>query len=85
MLGGIGRIATALAIASIAMAAPALAKDFKIGVVVKIGGIAWFNAMEKGIQSQGAALGDNAFMIGPTSAPPAGQGCGALTLRRQAG
>jgi simple sugar transport system substrate-binding protein len=71
MLSGIGRIATGLAIASIAMAAPALAKDVKIGVVVKIGGIAWFNAMEKGIQSQGAALGDNAFMVGPTSADPA--------------
>ena len=37
-----------LAIAAVA-AAPALAEDFKIGVVVKIGGIPWFNAMEAGI------------------------------------
>ena len=71
MLSRIGKIASALAIASIALAAPALAKDVKIGVVVKIGGIAWFNAMEKGIQSRGAELGDNAFMVGPTSADPA--------------
>jgi len=47
------------------------AKDFKIGVVVKIGGIAWFNAMEKGIQARGTELGDTAFMVGPTSADPA--------------
>ena len=49
----------------------ASAKDVKIGVVVKIGGIPWFNAMEKGIQEQGAAMGDQASMIGPTSADPA--------------
>ena len=53
------------------MSGAAIAKDAKIGVVVKIGGIAWFNAMEKGIQSRGAELGDNAFMVGPTSADPA--------------
>ena len=28
----------------------ALAKDVKVGVVVKIGGIPWFNAMETGIK-----------------------------------
>ena len=71
MLTGLGKIASALAIASIALATPTLAKDAKIGVVVKIGGIAWFNAMEKGIQSRGTELGDNAFMVGPTSADPA--------------
>jgi simple sugar transport system substrate-binding protein len=42
-----------------------------VGVVVKIGGIPWFNAMEAGIKEQGAALGLDAFMIGPTSADPA--------------
>ncbi|MEO8532071.1 MAG: substrate-binding domain-containing protein, partial [Deltaproteobacteria bacterium] len=47
------------------------AKDVKIGVVVKIGGIPWFNAMEEGIKSEGAAMGDEAFMVGPTSADPA--------------
>jgi simple sugar transport system substrate-binding protein len=42
-----------------------------MGVVVKIGGIPWFNAMEQGIQQQAAELGMQAEMIGPTSADPA--------------
>lgn len=42
-----------------------------MGVVVKIGGIPWFNAMEAGIKEEGEALGVDAFMIGPTSADPA--------------
>jgi simple sugar transport system substrate-binding protein len=42
-----------------------------MGVVVKIGGIPWFNAMEAGIKEQGEALGMDAYMIGPTSADPA--------------
>jgi len=42
-----------------------------MGVVVKIGGIPWFNAMEVGIEEQGEALGIDASMIGPTSADPA--------------
>ena len=50
----------------------ALAQDTPtMGVVVKIGGIPWFNAMEAGIKEQGAALGMDASMIGPTSADPA--------------
>ncbi len=43
----------------------------KMGVVVKIGGIPWFNAMEVGIKQRGEELGIDAFMIGPTSADPA--------------
>jgi len=43
----------------------------KMGVVVKIGGIPWFNAMEEGIKARGAELGMDAFMVGPTSADPA--------------
>lgn len=42
-----------------------------MGVVVKIGGIPWFNAMEMGIKEKGAELGVDASMIGPTSADPA--------------
>ena len=42
-----------------------------IGVVVKIGGIPWFNAMEAGIKKKSAELGVRAFMVGPTSADPA--------------
>ena len=50
----------------------ALAADAaKVGVVVKIGGIPWFNAMEAGIKEQSAKLGLDGFMIGPTSADPA--------------
>jgi simple sugar transport system substrate-binding protein len=51
----------------LATAAPAT----EIGVVVKIGGIPWFNAMENGIKKKGAELGVTAEMIGPTSADPA--------------
>ena len=42
-----------------------------MGVVVKIGGIPWFNAMEAGIKEEGAKDGVDAMMIGPTSADPA--------------
>nr|WP_245195740.1 substrate-binding domain-containing protein [Aureimonas populi] len=42
-----------------------------IGVVAKIGGIPWFNAMEAGIREKAAELGVNGFMVGPTSADPA--------------
>jgi simple sugar transport system substrate-binding protein len=42
-----------------------------IGVVVKIGGIPWFNAMDAGIKKKGQELGVKAFMVGPTSADPA--------------
>jgi simple sugar transport system substrate-binding protein len=42
-----------------------------MGVVVKIGGIPWFNAMEQGILEQAEAVGMQAEMIGPTSADPA--------------
>src|ERR1700727_3058109 len=41
-----------------------------MGVVVKIGGIPWFNAMEMGIKEQGAKDGVDAFMVAPTSADP---------------
>ncbi|MBO0903768.1 autoinducer 2 ABC transporter substrate-binding protein [Jiella sp. MQZ13P-4] len=57
-----------------AVAGPAFAQDGKkptIGVVVKIGGIPWFNAMEVGIKKKSEELGVNGFMIGPTSADPA--------------
>jgi simple sugar transport system substrate-binding protein len=62
----------AAAAASLAGSSLALAADKpSMGVVVKIGGIPWFNAMEAGIKEQGEALGMDAFMIGPTSADPA--------------
>jgi len=49
----------------------ASAENPTMGVVVKIGGIPWFNAMEEGIKAQAAEIGVDAEMIGPTSADPA--------------
>lgn len=55
-----------------AMVGNALAQDKpSMGVVVKIGGIPWFNAMETGIAEKGEELGIDAFMVGPVSADPA--------------
>ncbi|WP_094463081.1 substrate-binding domain-containing protein [Pannonibacter phragmitetus] len=68
-----GLIVAALAASlSLAGAVAAYAADApKVGVVVKIGGIPWFNAMDAGIKEQGQKLGLDAFMVGPTSADPA--------------
>jgi simple sugar transport system substrate-binding protein len=43
----------------------------RMGIVVKIGGIPWFNAMEQGIKQRAQELGVDAWMVGPTSADPA--------------
>lgn len=66
------RLKTAAVIAALAVsvASPAMAQ-MQIGVVVKIGGIPWFNAMETGIQEMGKELGVDAFMVGPTDSDPA--------------
>src|SRR6476646_2853740 len=56
---------------SIAAMDAALAKDVNVWVVVKICGIPWFNAMETGITEKSKELGDNGYMVGPTSADPA--------------
>ncbi|MCR9111270.1 MAG: substrate-binding domain-containing protein [Rhodobacteraceae bacterium] len=48
----------------------AVAAETSIGVVVKIGGIPWFNAMEDGIERRAKELGVEAEMIGPVSADP---------------
>lgn len=60
-----------LAGALFASAGAALAED--VSVVVKIGGIPWFNAMETGIKKAGGELGISAGMIGPTEADAAQQ------------
>jgi hypothetical protein len=44
-----------------------------VPVVVKIAGIPWFTAMEKGIKETGKDTGLNAYMVGPNSADPAQQ------------
>lgn len=61
-----GTVAFAIATAAIAQNDP-----MRMGVVVKVGGIPWFNAMEAGITQRAAELGVEATMIGPTSADPA--------------
>ena len=65
------QVSGAAVAASFAGVSLAHAAGDSVGVVVKIGGIPWFNAMEAGIKDQGAALGIDSFMIGPTSADPA--------------
>ncbi len=49
----------------------AASAETTMGIVVKIGGIPWFNAMEEGIKERAGELGVSAEMIGPTSADPA--------------
>ena len=61
---------TALAL-GLAATAAAAQDNPTMGVVVKIGGIPWFNAMEDGIKERAAEIGMDAEMIGPTSADPA--------------
>jgi simple sugar transport system substrate-binding protein len=61
----------AVAAAALSAGAASAQDDITIGVVVKIGGIPWFNSMEAGIAERAAELGVNAFMVGPTSADPA--------------
>jgi simple sugar transport system substrate-binding protein len=63
--------ASVLAVVVSAPFAQATPEKPVIGVVVKIGGIPWFNAMDTGIKKKAAELGVKAFMIGPTSADPA--------------
>ncbi|MFZ4835849.1 substrate-binding domain-containing protein [Rouxiella sp. Mn2063] len=47
------------------------ADKIRMGVVVKVGGNAWFNAMEAGIKSEAAKEGIDAWEVGPTSDDPA--------------
>ncbi|MBV9997973.1 MAG: autoinducer 2 ABC transporter substrate-binding protein [Verrucomicrobia bacterium] len=49
------------------------AAEPEIAVVVKIGGIPWFNAMEQGIKRAGTEDHVKAYMVGPTTADPAQQ------------
>src|SRR5580693_1128493 len=52
---------------------PGQAADNEVPVVVKIAGIPWFTAMEKGIKEAGKDRGLNAYMVGPNTADPAQQ------------
>ncbi|AUH34353.1 substrate-binding domain-containing protein [Paracoccus tegillarcae] len=61
----------ATAMVALLTGASAAGAETTMGVVVKIGGIPWFNAMEEGISQRAEELGVTAEMIGPTSADPA--------------
>ena len=49
------------------------AAEPEVAVVVKIGGIPWFTAMEQGIKRAGKDEQVNAYMVGPTTSDPAQQ------------
>ena len=65
LAAGAAAVAATLAFGSASADSP------RMGVVVKIGGIPWFNAMEVGIKARAEELGWDAWMVGPTSADPA--------------
>ena len=46
------------------------AAEPEVAVVVKIGGIPWFTAMEQGIKRAGKEDQVNAYMVGPTTSDP---------------
>jgi simple sugar transport system substrate-binding protein len=64
------RLLAATSVVALCWSGGAMAET-TMGIVVKIGGIPWFNAMEDGIKERAAELGVTAEMIGPTSADPA--------------
>ena len=65
--------AAALILLNSLLIARVQAAEQEIAIVVKIGGIPWFTAMEKGIKEAGKEQNVNAYMIGPTTADPAQQ------------
>ena len=65
-------IAALLAVALLAGQAAA-GESFRMAVVVKIGGIPWFNSMEEGIRKESPKQNVDAWQVGPTSADPAQQ------------
>jgi simple sugar transport system substrate-binding protein len=52
---------------------PALAADKTMVTVVKIAGIPWFNALEKGVQKGAKDFSIDATMVGPANVDPAQQ------------
>src|SRR6185437_1823149 len=68
LLGG-----TAVAAAAGFPSSLALAAEPEMVVVVKIAGIPWFNALEKGVVKGGSDFKINASMVGPANVDPAQQ------------
>lgn len=65
------QLLTFASVVAVATALSGVASAQTMGIVVKVGGIPWFNAMETGIQKKAGELGVTAEMIGPVSADPA--------------
>ena len=68
-----GGVAAAGVLPAAAGRALAQGKRPQIAVVVKIGGIPWFNAMEVGIKKAAEEQGVDGWMVGPTQADAAQQ------------
>ena len=66
------RTLLAAAMATTAIAGPALAQDEPrdIATVVKIAGIQWFDRMQEGVDEYATETGMNAFQVGPAQADP---------------
>ena len=65
------RTTLACALATTALAGPALAQETRdIATVVKIAGIQWFDRMQEGVDEYAAETGMNAFQVGPAQADP---------------
>lgn len=66
------RTLLAAAMATTAIAGPALAQDEPrdIATVVKIAGIQWFDRMQEGVDEFATETGMNAFQVGPAQADP---------------
>lgn len=66
-------LGTGVAAATLGATGIAYAADPQTGIVVKIGGIPWFNAMEAGIKKASPEFKVDAWMVGPTQADAAQQ------------
>jgi simple sugar transport system substrate-binding protein len=64
---------SALFVSCLSLVPHSRAEEPEVAVVVKIAGIPWFSAMEKGIKEAAKETGLNAYMVGPTTADPAQQ------------
>ena len=67
------RITVLLGAGVLAFSASSAMAANDVAVVVKIGGIPWFNAMEVGIKKAGTELKIESWMVGPTEADAAQQ------------
>ena len=75
--------AAALILLNSLLIARVQAAEREIAVVVKIGGIPWFTAMEKGIKEAGKEQGVKAYMSDPPSGPRSASARGRGSYRQE--